>query len=105
MIAALTVGKGAAAAIAGRAFGYSRPARLTMWALTLPQVAATLAATLVGFNTLNAAGERLLSEEIFNAVLVLLVVTSVLSTILTDVFARGMAKDSAATKPVSLKTI
>ncbi|WP_051420088.1 cation:proton antiporter [Rhizobium sp. IBUN] len=105
MIAALIVGKGAAAAIAGRAFGYSRPARLTMWALTLPQVAATLAATLVGFNTLNAAGERLLSEEIFNAVLVLLVVTSVLSTILTDVFARGMAKDSAATKPVSLKSI
>jgi hypothetical protein len=38
-----------------------------MWTPTLPQVAATLAATLVGYNTLNAAGERLLTGEIFNA--------------------------------------
>jgi hypothetical protein len=30
-----------------------------MWALTLPQVAATL----VGYNTLNANGERLLTAE------------------------------------------
>jgi len=78
MIISLILGKGIAAAIAGRAFGYPRQARLTMWALTLPQVAATLAATLVGYNTLNAAGERLLGDEIFNAVLVLLVVTSLL---------------------------
>jgi Kef-type K+ transport system membrane component KefB len=98
MVAALILGKGIAAAIAGRAFGYSRPARLTMWALTLPQVAATLAATLVGYKTLNAAGERLLSEEIFNAVLVLLVVTSVLSTILTELFTPGMVKEETRAK-------
>ena len=52
-----------AAAIAGRAFGYSPQARLEMWALTLPQVAATLAATLVGYDTLNEAGVRLLDEK------------------------------------------
>jgi Kef-type K+ transport system membrane component KefB len=63
MVVSLIFGKGIAAAIAGRAFGYGRQARLTMWALTLPQVAATLAATLVGYKTLNAAGERLLAEE------------------------------------------
>ena len=94
MVASLILGKGIAAAISGRAFGYARPARLTMWALTLPQVAATL----VGYNTLNAAGERLLTGEIFNAVLVLLVVTSVLSTILTEAFARGMAKEEKVTE-------
>jgi hypothetical protein len=55
-----------------------------MWALTLPQVAATLAATLVGYDTLNAAGERLLADEIFNTVLVLLVVTSILGPVLTE---------------------
>jgi Na+:H+ antiporter len=33
-----------------------------MWVLTLPQAAATLAATLVGDNTLNAAGDRLLAN-------------------------------------------
>ena len=68
--------------------------------VTLPQVAATLAATLVGYNTLNAAGERLLSGEIFNAVLVLLVVTSVLSTILTEVFTPAMVKEDTLTKAV-----
>ena len=69
-----------------------------MWALTLPQVAATLAATLVGYNTLNAAGERLLSEEIFNAVLVLLVVTSLLGPVLTELFTPGMIKQEARKK-------
>jgi Kef-type K+ transport system membrane component KefB len=98
MVAALILGKGIAAAIVGRAFGYERHARLTMWAVTLPQVAATLAATLVGYNTLNPAGERLLTGEIFNAVLVLLVVTSVLATILTELFAPGMVKEEARTK-------
>jgi Kef-type K+ transport system membrane component KefB len=98
MIASLFLGKGIAAAIAGRAFGYSRPATLTMWSLTLPQVAATLAATLVGYSTLNAAGERLLTEEIFNAVLVLLVVTSSLGPILTELFTPRMIRQEAQAK-------
>jgi hypothetical protein len=70
-----------------------------MWALTLPQVAATLAATLVGYKTLNAAGEPLLNQEIFNAVLVLVVVTSVLGPILTELFTPGMIKEEARAKP------
>jgi len=101
MVASLILGKGIAAGIAGRAFGYARPARLTMWALTLPQVAATLAATLVGYNTFNAAGERLLSGEIFNAVLVLLVVTSVLGPVLTESFTPRMLIEEARTKTVA----
>jgi Kef-type K+ transport system membrane component KefB len=98
MITSLILGKGIAAAIAGRAFGYARQGRLTMWALTLPQVAATLAATLVGYNTVNAAGVRLLDENMFNAVLVLLVVTSVLGPILTQRLAPEMDKQEARTK-------
>ena len=69
-----------------------------MWALTLPQVAATLAATLVGYNTLNAAGERLLTGDIFNAVLVLLVVTSLLGPVLTELFTPGMIRQEARAK-------
>ena len=98
MILSLIFGKGIAAAIAGRAFGYSRQASLTMWAVSLPQVAATLAATLVGYNTLNAAGQRLLPTEIFNAVLVLLVVTSLLGPVLTELFTPGMVTKEAHTK-------
>jgi len=95
MVVSLILGKGIAAAIAGRAFGYARQASLTMWSLTLPQVAATLAATLVGYNTLNAAGQRLLGDEIFNTVLVLLVVTSLLGPVLTGLFTPGMVKQEA----------
>jgi hypothetical protein len=69
-----------------------------MWSLTLPQVAATLAATLVGYNTLNAAGERLLTGEIFNAVLALLVVTSLLGPILTELFTPRMIRQEAHAK-------
>ena len=72
--------------------------------VTLPQVAATLAATLVGYKTLNAAGVPLLSQEIFNAVLVLVVVTSVLGPILTELFAPGMIKEEARAKPPAVQT-
>jgi Kef-type K+ transport system membrane component KefB len=98
IVAALILGKGIAADIAGRAFGYARQTRLTMWAMTLPQVAATLAATLVGYSTLNSAGVRLLDEKMFNAVLVLLVVTSILGPILTELFAPGMIEEESRTK-------
>jgi len=98
IVASLIVGKGIAAAIAGRAFGYPREARLTMWALTLPQVAATLAATLVGYNTLNPAGMRLLDEKMFNTVLVLLVVTSILGPALTQLFAPQMVEQEERAK-------
>jgi len=65
-------------AIAHREMRYFRDrappaARLTMWVLTLPQVAATLAATLVAYDTRNAAGQRLLLDgTMLNAVLVLM---------------------------------
>jgi hypothetical protein len=60
---ALLVGKGIAAWIAGWAFGYARDKVLTMWSLTLPQVAATLAATLVAYQTRDAGVERLLGDH------------------------------------------
>ncbi|RMF27343.1 MAG: hypothetical protein D6756_02070 [Cyanobacteria bacterium J083] len=57
-----------------------------MWSLSLPQVAATLAAALVGLN----AG--LIDDSVFNAVIVLMIVTAVIGPILTDKFARQLAK-------------
>ena len=50
----------------GRAFSYRPAARMTMWSLTLPQVAATLAATLVAFDTRNPAGRRLIDNRLLN---------------------------------------
>ncbi len=79
-----------AAEVARRRFGYSRAEGLTMWSLSLPQVAATLAAALVAYNTKNEAGERLIEEPVLNSVIVLLVVTSVLGPILTERYARQL---------------
>jgi len=90
IVLALLIGKGIAAEVAGVTFGYARPARFTVWALTLPQVAATLAATLVAYDTRNAAGARLLDSNMLNAVLVLMLATAILGPILTERFAPGM---------------
>jgi Kef-type K+ transport system membrane component KefB len=94
IIGALILGKWTAVQIAGRTFGYSSAARLTMWSLTLPQVAATLAATLVAYNTFNAVGQRLIDSRLLNLVLVLMLTSSVLGPILTERFAVRLQKHS-----------
>ncbi|MGD2183634.1 cation:proton antiporter [Lusitaniella coriacea] len=63
---------------------------LTMWSLSLPQVAATLAAALAGFQALNSAGDTLLSEAVFNTVIVMMLVTAILGPVLTARFARKL---------------
>jgi Kef-type K+ transport system membrane component KefB len=95
IIGALLVGKWLAAEAAGRAFGYSASARLTMWSLTLPQVAATLAAALVAYDTFDPAGQRLLDSRMLNGVLVMMLTTAVLGPILTQVFAPRMLAEAA----------
>ena len=97
IIAALLVGKWIAAWVVGRAFGYSRDEQLTVWSLTLPQVAATLAATLVAHDTLGAAGQRLLDDRMLNVVLVLVLVTAILGPVLTERFAPRSGKRPRAT--------
>ena len=70
-----------------------------MWSLSLPQVAATLAAALVAYNTTNASGERLIGEPVLNSVIVLLVVTSVLGPILTETFAKRLPTPTVDSVP------
>jgi Kef-type K+ transport system membrane component KefB len=93
IVGALLVGKWMAAWAVGHAFGYSPNERLNIWSLTLPQVAATRAATLVAHDTLNSAGQRLLDDRMFNVVLVLVFVTSVLGPLLTERFATRLRAD------------
>jgi Kef-type K+ transport system membrane component KefB len=96
ILIALLAGKWIAAESSGRAFGYSTAARRTMWSLTLPQVAATLAATLVAFRTVDHAGRRLLDTGILNAVLVMVLTTSILGPLLTQRFATRMRAEASA---------
>src|SRR5207249_950899 len=76
VVGGLIFAKMLAASVAQRLFGYSTTEGLLMGALSLPQVAATLAAALVAFETKNAEGVRLIDEPVINTVIVLMVVTS-----------------------------
>jgi Kef-type K+ transport system membrane component KefB len=96
IILALLLGKAIAVGIVVRPFKYSRTACLVMWSLTLPQVAATLAAALVAFDTLNPAGQRLIDSHLLNAVLVLTLTTAILGPVLTESFAPRLLHETGS---------
>ena len=77
LIGTLVASKGLASWWAGRLYRYDGAQMLTLWSLSLPQVAVTLAATFVGFR----AG--LLDEQVLNSVLAMMVVTATLGPALT----------------------
>ncbi|MCP9886378.1 cation:proton antiporter [Cyanobium sp. ATX 6A2] len=90
LITGLVGAKGLASWWAGRLYGYSAPQVLTLWSLSIPQVAATLAATFVGYR----AG--LLDEMVLNSVLALMVVTATLGPYLTAVAMPRLGRAKAA---------
>jgi Na+:H+ antiporter len=63
----------------------------------LPQVAATLAATLVAFDTFNRSGQRMIDGRLLNVVLVLVITTAIVGPVLTQRFAPRILQD--VTKP------
>ena len=101
VIGALLLGKWIAAQIVGRQFAYTAAARNTMGSLTFPQVAATLAAALVGFTTFDPAGERLIDTELLNVVLVLVLTTAILGPVLTAYFAPRMRAEAETAGPIA----
>ncbi|WP_234683392.1 cation:proton antiporter [Bradyrhizobium monzae] len=92
VLAALFGGKWLAAATTAHLFGYGRPERNLMFALTLPQVAATLAVALVAYGSKNAAGERLIDQPMLNATIVLVIVSSLVGLILAERAARQIER-------------
>ena len=81
IVGALISGKFLAALTSKLLYRYDWNETLTMWSLSLPQVAATLAAALVGKNV------GLITDSVFNSVIVLMVLTSILGPVLTAKFA------------------
>lgn len=96
ILAALFGGKWLAARVAGHLFGYRPAERALMFALTVPQVAATLAVALVAYATKNPAGQRLIDQAMLNATVVLVIVSSVLGLILAERAAKQVASPPAA---------
>jgi Kef-type K+ transport system membrane component KefB/nucleotide-binding universal stress UspA family protein len=90
IVVALIGSKFIAAFLAKLFYRYNTMEFLTMWSLSLPQVAATLAATLVAYQTENPAGQRLISEGVLNSVIVLMLVTAILGPVITARFASAL---------------
>jgi Kef-type K+ transport system membrane component KefB/nucleotide-binding universal stress UspA family protein len=78
IVSGLIVSKFLAAYFAKLVYRYKWNEMLTMWSLSVPQVGATLAATLVGYE----AG--LLTKDVLNSVIVLLLVTATLGPLVTS---------------------
>lgn len=70
-------------------YRYNWQQTLTMWSLSLPQVAATLAATLVGYQ------QRILNEAVLNSVILMMLVTSVLGPLITARYAAQLTPETA----------
>ncbi|NJN76145.1 MAG: universal stress protein [Synechococcaceae cyanobacterium RL_1_2] len=85
IVAGLIGSKFIAAWLAKIVYGYQWDECLTMWSLSLPQVAATLAAALVGVEA------KVIDVSVFNAIIVLMLITSILGPIITAKFARRLS--------------
>ncbi len=96
LVAALLAGKLGAAVGNGLLSGYGRTAILTQWSLSLPQVAATLAAAMAAFAAVNPDDVPLITEAVLNGVIVLMVLTAVLGPILTESYGRRLAQEEKA---------
>lgn len=96
IVLGLIASKFTAALFAKLLYRYNWQEMLTMGSLSLPQVAATLAATLVGYRV------GLLTEGVLNAVIILMLVTSILGPILTTRFAAGLSTESGNLQPAGV---
>ncbi|MGB3293881.1 MAG: cation:proton antiporter [Phormidesmis sp.] len=97
IVGALLASKLAASLTTKQLFGYSWPQTWTMWSLSIPQVAATLAAALVGYEA------EIIDAQVFNSVILLMLVTAILGPLVTARTAPQLAieKTSAEVAPLS----
>ena len=95
MIVVALVGKWIASWVTQKIYGMSVLERELMFGLSNAQAAATLAAVLVGYNIILPSGERLLNEDVLNGTVLLILVTCIVSSFVTERAARTVAMDEA----------
>jgi len=88
IILLLLTAKFLAAQFASFVLHYKREDTKLMWALSIPQVAATLAAALVAYQTVNRSGVTLIPKMVFESILALMAVTTIIGPVLTEYFVK-----------------
>ena len=91
MIVVALVGKWIASCLTQKIYKMAPIERELMFGLSNAQAAATLAAVLVGYNIILPNGERLLNEDVLNGTVLLILVTCVVSSFITERAARKIA--------------
>ena len=93
MIGVALLGKWIACWLTQKIYRMSPVERVLMYGLSNEQAAATLATVLVGYNIVLPTGERLLNDDVLNGTILLILVTCVVSSFITERAARRMAMD------------
>ncbi|WP_337957098.1 cation:proton antiporter [Alkalihalobacillus pseudalcaliphilus] len=79
------LGKLLAAIITGKIYGYSKAEKILMFGLSVPQAAATLAATMVGYEL------GLLGESVVNAMIIKILITCLIGPSLVEKYSKVLA--------------
>lgn len=95
MIIVALLGKWIASWLTQKIYKMRALERELMFGLSNAQAAATLAAVLVGYNIILPDGERLLNEDVLNGTILLILVTCVVSSFITEHAAKRIAMDDA----------
>ena len=95
MIVMALLGKWIACWLTQKAYRMTSLERELMYGLSTAQAAATLAAVLVGYNIILPNGERLLNDDVLNGTILLILVTCIVSSFVTERAARTVAMDEA----------
>lgn len=90
MTVVATLSKWLAAWITQRIYGMKKVERSLMFGLSNAQAAATLAAVLIGHGIIMDNGERLLSDDVLNGTVVMILFTCIISSVATERAARRM---------------
>ena len=91
MIGVALTGKWIASFLVQKIFGLKSIERRLIYGLSTAQAAATLAAVMVGYNIILPNGSRLLNEDVLNGTILLILVTCIVSSLVTDHAARQIA--------------
>ena len=91
MIVVALAGKWIASWLTQKIYKMRALERELMFGLSNAQAAATLAAVLVGYNIILPSGERLLNEDVLNGTILLILVTCIVSSFITEHAAKRIA--------------
>lgn len=99
MVAVCLLGKWLAAYITQKLFHMEKADRNLMFGLTNSRAAATLAVVLVGYRIILPDGSRLLDEDVLNSAMMLILVSCIVSSLITENTAHKIAVDGRNLEP------